>query len=70
MDDGLIQDLKCLEKRADGSEIKYWRMKIPMMSDRDNVCQQWVVEKEGGKFLMLKSVDHKDAPNVKGVVRM
>ena len=69
-DDGLIQDQKCLEKRADGSEVKYWRMKIPMMSDRDVVSQQWVVEKEGGKFLMLKSVEHKDAPLVKGVVRM
>ena len=45
-------------------------MKIPMMSDRDVVSQQMVVEKEGGKLLILKSVDHKDAPQVKGVVRM
>jgi hypothetical protein len=33
----MIKEVKILERFPDGSIIRYWRWKFPLMSDRDNI---------------------------------
>jgi hypothetical protein len=66
----MTKELKVLEKHSDDSFIIYWRFKMPMMSDRDNVMHIMKQKREDGSiFTMLKTVERDDAPLVKGVVR-
>ena len=43
---------------------------MPMVSDRDNVTEITMAQKEGGSFIASQSVSHPAAPPVKGCVRM
>lgn len=65
-----ITECKLVDTLADGSQIKYWRFNLPMMTDRDNVMQVVFEEREEGTFMSLKSVEHPSCPPVKGVIRM
>ena len=33
----LIKEVKILEQFPDGSFIRYWRLKFPLMQERDNI---------------------------------
>ena len=35
----MMKEMRLIEKIDDETEIKYWRFKMPMMSDRDNVLK-------------------------------
>lgn len=68
--DNQVTEYKTLEECADGSIIKYYRVKLPMMTDRDNVIQIFTEKKDGGVFLTIKSVEYAAMPPVKNVIRM
>mmetsp|Transcript_19125 Transcript_19125/g.29311 ORF Transcript_19125/g.29311 Transcript_19125/m.29311 type:complete len:135 (+) Transcript_19125:739-1143(+) len=52
-------------------EMKYWRIKIPMMSDRDNVIKvNFSLHDDGRMFGIVTSVEHPDYPPQPGCVRM
>ena len=37
-EDNMIKEFKVFEDDGAGTQKIYWRMKMPMMSERDNVC--------------------------------
>ena len=60
-----------LEKLPNGDKIMYHRMKIPLITDRDNVAIFHHEKVEGGGlFLITKSIVHKEKPVIKKVIRM
>jgi len=67
----LIKEVKILEKFPDGSFIRYWRLKFPLISDRDNIM---LIKKKylanGGIFIDLRTIDHPQDPKYPGVIRM
>jgi hypothetical protein len=66
-----ILERKCLEKIDENTSVNYWKFKMPMMSDRDNVIQIHKSDLAGGnKFFVMKSVEREDCPEVAGAVRM
>jgi hypothetical protein len=66
-----IKDMRVLEKIDENTEVLYMRFKIPMCSDRDNVLQNVVRNLEGDtQYFHLTTVEHKDMPPIKGVIRM
>jgi hypothetical protein len=70
MDDGMIKEMRKIEDIPDG-QIMYWRFKMPMMSERDNVCK--VLSKKldnGDLFIAMSSIEREDTPPMKGVIRM
>ena len=69
-DGGVYKDFKTLEKMDNGDVIIYFRIGMPMMSDRDNVLHSSMKEIDGGTFLNMRTVDHPAAPQVAKVVRM
>ena len=67
----MIKEVKILERFPDGSFIRYWRLKFPLMSDRDNIMH--IRKKylpDGGMFIDLKTIDHPQDPKYPGVIRM
>ena len=68
----MLKECETLEKTEDGkTAIMYWRFKMPLMSDRDNVakiCQ--VPQEDGSIFGYCITIDHEKKPMVKNVVRM
>ena len=53
-----IIEAKVLEKYDDGDTVRYWRFKLPMMSDRDNIQHTVIKEVDGGTLGAMKSVEH------------
>jgi aspartyl/asparaginyl beta-hydroxylase (cupin superfamily) len=63
--------MRVLEKIDENTEILYMRMKIPMCSDRDMILQNVVKNLEDDtQYFHLVTVEHKDMPVIKGVIRM
>jgi hypothetical protein len=60
-----------IEQIDENTEVRYWRIKMPMMSDRDNVVRIHQREIEGGsEFVEMKTLVRDDVPEVPGCVRM
>ena len=66
----MIQEMVVLSEEGPYCKIMYWKMKIPMMSSRDNTMKITVTDHEGGRFVVAETVDHPDKPVQPGVVRM
>ena len=67
----MFKEVKILDKFPDGSFIRYWRLKFPMMSERDNIMLiQKMQLPNGGMFINLKTVEHPEDPKYKDVIRM
>ena len=70
MDDGVMKEMRKIEDIPDG-QICYWRFKMPMMSERDNICKVITKKMDNGDlFIACTSLERDDIPPVKGVVRM
>ena len=69
--DSMIKEMRQLHVAPNGDTTVYWRLSMPMMSDRDNVVvfRQQELKDEGGIFVQFMNVDS-DVPVVKGVIRM
>ena len=65
-----LKEYRDLEKFDDGSCIKYMRISMPMMSDRDNVLQVTTKKMDDGTLLTMRTVEHPAMPEVKKVIRM
>ena len=48
----------------------YSRAKIPFMTDRENLIHFGVTKGEGTCHFLIKSIEHPDYPEKKGVIRM
>ena len=58
----MIQELTILEEISPTCKIMYWKMKMPMMSSRDNIIKLNISDYEGGKFIICETVEHADKP--------
>lgn len=66
----MIKELKTIEKIDENTQIKYWRLKMPMMSDRDNVVEMITKDMgDGNTYVQCKSIERDDVPELPGVVR-
>jgi hypothetical protein len=45
-------------------------MKMPLMSNRDNVMKISITDQDGGKFVVAETIERDDCPIIPGVVRM
>lgn len=67
----MIKEQRTIERIDENTTIDYWRFKMPMMSDRDNVMSiHQSLTPDGSEFLYIKTVERDDTPPVPGVVRM
>ena len=67
----MMKEMRLIEQIDEKTSVNYWRFKMPMMSDRDNVLSIHQRDVEGGgDFICLKTVVREDVPEVKGCVRM
>ena len=67
----MMKEMRDIEQIDDQTKVVYWRFKMPMMSDRDNVMQIHQSETDdGSEFICLKTVVRDDVPEVPGCVRM
>ena len=67
----MVKEDRILEKIDKNTHIKYFRMKMPMMSDRDNVLKIHTrALDEKSDFVHLQTVEHPDFPEVPHAVRM
>jgi len=67
----MVVEQRDVEIIDEHNRIKYWRIKMPMMSQRDNVAQMYTKPMDDGStFVMSKSVERDDVPEVPNVVRM
>lgn len=66
----MMKEVRTLEERPDG-KVVYWRFKLPLMSDRDNICFiKETKQDDGSLFIQCTTEERDDVPPVKGVVRM
>jgi hypothetical protein len=70
-DSGMIKELEILETRENGDVVFYMRIKMPLMSDRDNVAliHEEDIE-DGGKYISCQTIEWPSKPPMKGVIRM
>lgn len=68
--DDMYTEFRPIETLKNGDAIFYTRMKVPMMSDRDNVSLIHFEEPDGGVYISTSTIHRDDVPEVKGVVRM
>ena len=66
----MIKDFKTIETISDDCLVKYIRISMPMMSDRDNVMQMSKKALDDGVFLSLHTVEHPAMPPNPKIVRM
>lgn len=64
-----IEETKVLES-SPNDQVQYWRMKLPLMSRRESLSRLQVADKEDGKFFLVSSCDHPDAPHYEGSVKV
>ena len=67
---GMMEVMETLVDEGPNCKTMYWKMKMPMMSSRDNVLRLQIVDHEGGRFFVGETVEHPDKPVYPGVVRM
>lgn len=67
----MIKEMRTLEEIDENTKIVYWRFKMPMMSERDNVISLHKRKLDDGSvYFCVKTVERADTPEVKGIVRM
>lgn len=71
----MMKEYKLIERTGDVENcldaVIYYRMKLPLMSDRDLVMKIHQEKRDDGSFFgYCSSVEHSDYPLVKNVVRM
>jgi hypothetical protein len=67
----MIKEFKFFEENGDEDMKIYWRMKLPLMSERDNVAHMKIQHLDGDKiFFKMTSIDHPDYPVDNKIVRM
>ena len=67
----LLKEQKFIGPKSKEDQIQYWRMKIPMMSDRDNCIRQMTKKLDDGSiFILAESIKHEEAPEQEGVIRI
>ena len=66
----MLKEYRDIEKFDNGDCIKYMRVSMPLMTDRDNVMSLSTREMEGGWFLNMKTVEHPAMPPQKKIIRM
>ena len=67
----MIKETRLIEKINEDEEIKYWRFRMPLMSDRDMVFRQFrKTLEDGSKLIFVTTIDRPDVPPIKGIVRM
>ena len=67
----MLKEMKTIEKIDDQTKIMYWRFKMPMMSDRDNVVKQVRMPlSDTEDYVLLETIERDDVPEVPGAVRM
>lgn len=67
----MIKEMRTIEQVDADTKIVYWRFKMPMMSDRDNVISLHQRNNDDGSiYFCLKTVERADVPEVPGCVRM
>lgn len=67
----MVKETYTIEELPDGTQVKYLRFKVPMMSERDKV---FTLKKElmpdGSLFFSSATIEHPKCPVRPGVVRM
>lgn len=67
----MIKEMRLVERISDDDVILYWRFKLPLMSDRDNICMiKRQILPDGTDYGMCTTIERDDIPPVDGVVRM
>ena len=70
----MMKEYKLIERTGDDNCLDakvYYKMKLPMMSDRDLVIQVHQEKKDDGSYWgYASSIEHPDYPTIKNVVRM
>ena len=67
----LIKEWKVLERLPNGGQIIYMRLRLGIMSDRDNLFMVNQTKSPlGGDFIQAVTIERDDVPLVKKVVRM
>lgn len=68
----MIKEMRIIETiPEENTEYMYWRFKMPMATDRDNVAKI-VVHKlpDEAQYFLMTTVERDDTPPVPGVIRM
>ena len=67
----MIKECRVLEEDGKDLITMYWRFKMPLMNDRDNILRITREDVEGGKqFVHCVTVERDDTPEIPGVQRM
>ena len=67
---GMILENKVIERIDEDNVIQSFKIKMPMMSARDNVMKLSKKAQDGGIFFTLETVERPEYPVIPGVVRM
>ena len=66
----MVKEFRCTHDNGEADRNYYFRFKLPMMTDRDNICNISVDRRENGLiFLTMRSIEHPDFPPLPNVVR-
>ena len=65
-----VTDFRIIERISPDEIVVYLRVKMPMMTDRDQVVHLKVFRGDDQIFIREQSVERHDAPPVKGAIRM
>ena len=67
----LMKEFRCIQDNGEEDQIYYMRMKMPMMTERDNVAHMCTKRLDNDElFVQMKSVEHADYPVKPNMVRM
>ena len=70
-DSQMVNEFRCFEDNGEQDSLYYFRFKMPMMSERDNVCRISVNRLENDViFMKMVSIEHKDFPAYPNRVRI
>lgn len=62
--------MKEIEKIDEFTRIIYVRIKMPLIQTRDKCMKVSVLDKNGGKFVKIDTIERPDVPVYPGIVRM
>ena len=67
-----VKEIRIVEKHDDGTpKLMYSRSKMPMMTERENLVEQYKKDLGDGRTLFLsRSVDRPEFPRTKNAIRM
>ena len=64
-----VKEQRLVEQIDETTKVEYWRMKIPMMTERDNLLLIHHHEIGDDKFTVMKTIERDDTPEVPGIIR-